>query len=135
GNVTTGNVEPHCCGTALGSNPSNNYMYECRFSDNNVYVISGTTLLGNVTGACGATQPLGDFSSPGPVFNPSNNDMYVLNPNSNSISLISGATLAGNVTVGSSPSALAFNPSNNDMYVANYNDGTVSVLSGTSVVN
>jgi YVTN family beta-propeller protein len=135
GSVTTGNSQPDCCGTALGSNPSKNYMYECRFSDHNVYVMSGTTLVGNVTRACSATQPLGVFSSSALAFNPSNNEVYVLNPNSNSISVISGATLVGNVTVGSSPSALAFNPSNNYMYVANFNAGTISVISGSTVVN
>src|SRR5207245_1321598 len=111
---------------ALVFNPSNNYMYVGSSRENIVAVISGTTLVGNVTVGndslcCGSEL----------TFNPSNNYVYEARYVDGTVYVISGTTLVGNVThacslpVSSghafngikSSSELVFNPSNNYMYV------------------
>src|SRR5438445_196555 len=117
---------------SIAFNPSNNDVYQAeQTSSDTVSVISGTSVIGNVTLAnLGGIDAL--------AFNPSNNYMYVGAFRYHTVSVISGTSEVGNVTAGSDlfccGSALAFNPSNNDMYVANFANNTVSVISGTSVV-
>ena len=117
---------------SIAFNPSNNDVYQAeQTSSDTVSVISGTSVIGNVTLAnLGGIDAL--------AFYPSNNYMYVGAFRYHTVSVISGTSEVGNVTASSDlfccGSALAFNPSNNYMYEARYVDGTVFVISGTTLV-
>jgi YVTN family beta-propeller protein len=97
-------------------------MYVANGQSNTVSVISGTTVVANVT--------LG--GPPGPIaYDPADNEMYVIN--GNMVSVLSGTSVVANVTLASDGfgCSLTFDPANNEIYVGgNY----VSIISGTSLV-
>ncbi len=93
-----------------------------------VYVLSGVSLVGNVTLAGG----MGGFVAP--VYDACNGYVYLADTSNESVSVIWGATVVGQVSVGKEPASLAYDPANGFVYVANYVSVTVSALSGTGLV-
>lgn len=102
------------------------YLYQDE-TDTAVYVISGSSIVGNMTLPHG-----GGFASP--VYDSCHDYVYVANSGLDSVSVISGTTVLGTTGVGSEPVALVYDSGNHYIYVANYDSGTVSILSGTQLV-
>ncbi len=106
----------------IAFDPSNNYVYATDFYLNQVYVISGTTVIATITG----------FSEPaGIAYDPGDGVMVVANYGGNTVSLISGTSLSSSVAVGSFPIAVAYDPYFSVVLVTNVLSDNVTLLNAT----
>ena len=121
-NPIDANPEPYLSGAY---DSGNGYVYVADSNNNEVSVVSGTSLVANV--------PVGDEPE-WVTYDPGNGYVYVQNFNGDTVSVISGTSVIGTVAVGDGPYGAAYDPTNGYVYVPNSSSNNVSVISGTSVV-
>ncbi len=112
--------------TAAVYDPTNNYVYVDDDFWDEVYVISGTTVIGTISG-----NDLGGFDLPaGMAFDPGDSVIGVANSGSNTVTFIGTGSGIGsveaNITVGTEPLALAYDPHSGRFLVANYHSDNVT---------
>jgi YVTN family beta-propeller protein len=100
--------------------PVNGYVYILNAGSDNVSVLSGTEVVGTVTGV-GAPESFGACDT-------SNGYVFVADYSGSGVTVISGTSVVGTVSVGGGPYSATFDPSNGFVYVTNYLTSTVSVL-------
>jgi len=103
--------------------PENNTVYVTDSELNQVYVLSGSKLVGTVTCVC--------FDSPwGIAYDPFDQMMVVANANSNTVAFLLSSEEYSASIVGSSPRNLAWDPTLGCMEVSNSGSNSVSSLCG-----
>ena len=126
-------------------NPQNHYMYVASlgnyFGQNTttpvISVISGTSIIANITGVYGLQSQTGVVASL--LYNPANSYMYGLNTN-HTVAVISGTSVIANIifTNNSStyPNVAVVDSSNGYIYLASegLNGGVVNIISGTRII-
>ncbi|MDG6902479.1 MAG: YncE family protein [Nitrososphaerota archaeon] len=126
--------------SSIAVDTSNGYAYVASAYTDSVAVISGTSLVANISLRPQMPETL--------LFDPENGYIYVadtnvhalpsvyttVDGNGNTVSVISGTAVIANITVGSAPFALVYNPSNGRVYVGDAGSANFSVISGTIVV-
>lgn len=108
----------------------NGYVYTHSSDPEQVSVILGTTLVGNVTTGGGALVG-------GIAYDSGNGYVYVTDGAGCSaclVTVISGTTVVGHVTVGGFPGPILYDSGNGYVYVRNYFTSNISVILGTKVV-
>jgi len=121
--------------------PGNGYVYVTNdnYPKGEVYVISGTSVIANIT--------VGAYPSSA-TYDPGNGYVYVMDWDSGTtVSVISGTSVIANITVGILPMRATYDPRNGYIYIPGsvpYNSGKVAnnssssgkvaVISGTSVI-
>jgi DNA-binding beta-propeller fold protein YncE len=102
--------------------PQNNEIYVVDENLNQVYVISGTTVVATVGG--------GHFNAPTTVtWDPGDSVMLVANFGWSNLTAISGTSIAGYIAVGSQPSAIAYDPYYNTILVNNFGSSNITIIS------
>jgi DNA-binding beta-propeller fold protein YncE len=121
----------HSISTPAGSLPSaaafdasDNDIYVVDSALNQVYVISGTTIIATVT------DPSLDWPA-GIAYDPAATGVVVTNLDGDSITFIIGSGAVGSESVGTCPVGIAYSAYADSLIVANECDNDVSVLSAT----
>ncbi len=107
---------------AAAFDEQDNYVYVTDSDYNCVYVISGTTIVGNVTGS----SLDGPF---GIAYDPGEGGVIVANNFGDTVSLIVGIFVEASVVVGTTPWGVAYDPFYATILVTNYGSNNVTVLS------
>ncbi len=107
---------------AAAFDEQNDYVYVTDQLYNCVYVISGTTIIGNVTGSA-LDGPFGI------AFDPGESAMIVANNYGDTVAEITGTAVDGTVAVGSAPWGVAYDPYFASLLVTNSDSDNVTVLS------
>jgi YVTN family beta-propeller protein len=104
---------------------ANGYVYVLDTNTNQVTVLSGNSVIANVS--VGSSPEYG-------VYDSGNGYIYILNSNSDTVTVLSGTSVVATITVGSDPIWASYDSGNGYVYVSNNGGSNVSVISGTSVV-
>lgn len=108
--------------------PGNNYMYVTDEALNEVYVISGLTIVATVSSAL-FNGPEGIAFDAGFLGPPT---MVVTNYGGNDLVAISGTTVSGPTGVGTAPTFVSYDPSRDTLLVANFGSANLTILNATS---
>ncbi|HEV2165496.1 MAG TPA: YncE family protein [Thermoplasmata archaeon] len=110
--------------------PKNGYVYVLNGAVDppapydNLTVINGTTLIGNLS--------LGSDPS-SIIYDSGNGYVFVLNFDSSNVTVINGTRLMGTVRVGTYPISGGYDPANGLVYILNEGSSNVSVINGTQL--
>jgi DNA-binding beta-propeller fold protein YncE len=118
-------------------NPANNRVYVTDYYHNEVYVISGTTWVHNITSRM--------FDNPfGIAYDPADNSLAVSNFNGDTVSFISDfssnpragtftlGTVTGTTSVGQQPELFGYDPSDNRLLVSNSDSENVTSMNASN---
>ena len=124
------NVGSGSCPWGVAYDSSNQYIYVSNSGTDYVSVISGTSVIANIT--------VGPLQS-GIAYDPENNYIYVTHVNNltalhGEVSVISGTSVIATIGGFSAPIGIAYDSSNHYIYVANGGSTQLFVISGTSVI-
>jgi DNA-binding beta-propeller fold protein YncE len=101
--------------------PQNNYVYVVDENLQQVYVISGTSIVATING--------GHFSFPNSIaWDPGDSIMLVSNFGASNITAISGTSWAGSIPVGIQPTAIAYDPYYNTILVQNFGSSNITII-------
>ncbi|MCI4319075.1 MAG: YncE family protein [Thermoplasmata archaeon] len=109
---------------AAAFNPRNNYVYVTDGGLDEVHVLSGTTVIANLTGS---------FSAPGGLaFDPGDGIMLVPNFFGDNLTVITGLTvISTHIGVGSNPVQVAYDPFYSVVLVTNAASANVTIINAT----
>ena len=105
--------------------PQNNYIYVVDENLQQVYVISGTTIVATING--------GHFSYPDSIaWDPGDSIMLVTNFGASNLSAIAGTSYVGSIAVGSQPTSVAYDPFYNSLLVQNFGSLNITIISSAT---
>lgn len=106
---------------AAAFDPQNNFVYVTDIVLNQVYQISGSSVVATITSS--------SFNGPdGITFDPGRGVLFVANNNINTITQISGTTVGGSIVVGTGPSGITYDPVFNSLLVTNARSSNVTII-------
>jgi YVTN family beta-propeller protein len=111
--------------TFMTEDLANGWVYVANEGSGTVTVLSGTTVVANVSVG-------GDDT--GITYDPIDETVYVTDTSSDEVSVINGTTVVATIAVGESPVSPAFDVQDGFVYVPDSGSGTVSILNNTTLV-